>query len=75
MESYFFFTLLVELDLEIERDEEDREGVDRETRVDELLLKDRDMEELLDDEMRLGEYDLLLEEEVLILVVDRLGVE
>ena len=32
-------------------------------------------EELLDDDSRLGEYDLLLEEEVLILVVERLGVE
>jgi hypothetical protein len=35
---YFFFTFLDELDREIERDEEDREGADRETCVREVLL-------------------------------------
>jgi hypothetical protein len=62
VQFYFFFTFLAELDREIERDEEEREGVDRETRVREVLWMDRDGEELL-------------EEEDLILVVDRLGVE
>jgi hypothetical protein len=51
--------------------------VDRVTRVREVLVKDRELEELLglDEEMRLGELYPLREEEDLILVVDRLGVE
>ena len=52
---YFFFTLLDELDREMERDEEDREGVDRETRELEVLRMDRVAEELLDEDIRLGE--------------------
>ena len=74
---YFFFTLPEERALETEREAEDREGVDRETRVRKALVKDRELDELLDldDEMRLGELYRLREEEDLTLVVDRLGVE
>ena len=55
MEFYFFFTFFAELERETERDAEDREGVDRETFVRDVLRMDRDEEELLEDDMRLGE--------------------
>ena len=39
----------------MDRDAEDREGEERETREDEVLLMDLDGEELLDEDTRLGE--------------------
>jgi hypothetical protein len=62
------------LERETEREEEDREGEDRETLARDVLLMDRDEEEGLDDEIRLGELYLLPEED-LIRALDRLGVE
>jgi hypothetical protein len=72
---YFFFTLFVELDLEDERETVDREGEERVTRALDVLLTEREEEELLDGETRLGEYDLELGEEDLILEEDRLRAE
>lgn len=62
------------MERETEREEADREGEDRETLARDVLLMDRDEEEGLGDEIRLGELYLLLEED-LICVLDRLGVE
>jgi hypothetical protein len=57
----------VELDLEEERELVDREGEERVTRLLDVLLNEREEEELLDEDTRLGEYDLELEGAALIL--------
>ena len=66
---------MVEVDRDEERDTDDREGEDLETCVRDVLLTERDEEELLDDVIRLGAYDLLMEEEDLIREEDRLDIE
>jgi len=71
---YFFFTLLEELELEEDRETDDREGEERVTRALEVLVDEREEEELLDGDTRLWEYDLELEED-LIFEEDRLGAE
>ena len=58
--EFYFFLTLDEVDREDDREDddreiEDREGEERETREEELLLKDRDEEELLEEDTRLGE--------------------
>jgi hypothetical protein len=67
----------VDLELEEERETDDREGEERVTRALDVLVEKREEEELLDGDTRLGEYDLELEEEDLILDLeeDRLGAE
>ena len=57
--SYFFLTLFEELDLEEERELVDLEGEGRETRVLDVLLNEREEEEVLDGDTRLGEDDRL----------------
>jgi hypothetical protein len=52
---YFFFTTLTERDREMERDEDDREGAERETRERDVLMTDREGEERLDEDIRLEE--------------------
>jgi len=52
-------TLFEELDLEEERELVDLEGEGRETRVLDVLLNEREEEEVLDGDMRLGEDDRL----------------
>ena len=66
---------MVEVDRDDERDVDDREGEDLEVCVRDVLLTERDEEELLDDVTRLGAYDLLLEEEDLIREEDLLDIE
>ena len=73
---YFFFTLLEELELEEDRETDDREGEERVTRALEVLVDEREEEELLGGDTRLGEYDLELEEDLILdLEEDRLGAE
>ena len=66
---------MVEVDRDDERDVDDREGEDLEVCVRDVLLTERDEEELLDGVIRLGAYDLLMEEEDLIREEDRLDIE
>ena len=74
--SYYFFTLFVDLELEEERETDDREGEERVTRALDVLVDEREEEEFLDGDTRLGEYDLELEEDLILdLEEDRLGAE
>ena len=66
---FYFLTLLAELEREETREEEERERAERDNDEREVLLKDRDGEDPLDEDIRLGEDVLnLIEDE------DRLGV-
>lgn len=57
------------------RDAEDLDGEDLETGARDMLLTDREEEDLFDGEMRLGEGELERGEEVLIREFDRLVIE
>ncbi len=72
--DYFFLILLVELEREDEREEEMRDEEDLEMREGDVLLKDRDEEELLDAE-KPEEEDLILGEPSLTWGEDRLDDE
>lgn len=52
---YFFFIRLLELDLVEERELDDLDGEERDTRELEVLLNEREEEELLDGDTRLEE--------------------